>query len=472
MSSPRLRSPRIVLAVLTAMLLLAPTIALPRPMAARQASSITVQIVDFAFEPAMVMIERGTTVTWTNVGDRPHTVTADDGTFDSGRLDPGEQFNFTFDEPGTFTYVCGFHPEMQGTLMVADVQSDDLEVAIPEPGGEPAEAAADNNASVVSLLSVAQQDGLTAALHTGDCADLGPEVAALEAASVPSGARVGSSRSLPGANSFTTIPVALDAMLAADHALVIAGTDGETLACGEVGGYLTDAGALIVGFRPGPSTGLGGVAFLSPADVPAQTNVSLFLTGEALGGEGGEAAAPPEATGVAPAQPEETPAASDDATDQLQVAQQPTAVPTEKPEPTPTPVPLGASQANPAPLGTTLQSQGLAVTVESAYFDAGFANAIPRGGYKVLILGVTIANESDEDRGYDASRFFGIDATTGNTYDPVTIDDVGVLLTDGTLQPGEFVSGTALIEVQETATSVIVKYDGDFLGDEEDLYWS
>ena len=159
-----------------------------------------------------------------------------------------------------------------------------------------------------------------------------------------------------------------------------------------------------------------------------------------------------------------------DATDEPDVTTA-AAVATERPIPTPTQVPLGFSLDNPAPLGTTLESQGLTVTVDSAYFDVGFANAIPRGGYKVLILGVTIENVSDGDLGYAASRFSGIDAVTRNTYDPVTIDDVGVLLTDGNLQPGEFVSGTALVEVQETATNVIIKYDVDILGD-EDMYWS
>ena len=134
------------------------------------------------------------------------------------------------------------------------------------------------------------------------------------------------------------------------------------------------------------------------------------------------------------------------------------------PTPTPTPSP-GSSQSNPVPIGTTLESQGLAVTVDSAYFDYGFANAIPRGGYKVMILGVTIENVSDQNRGYDAARFSGIDAMTGNTYNPVTLENVGVLLTDGDLQPGEYVSGTALIEVQETATNVIIKYDADIVGD-------
>jgi hypothetical protein len=57
-------------------------------------------------------------VTWTNTGQRTHTVSADDGSFDSGRLDPGETFSHTFTEPGTFSYHCGFHPEMLGTITV------------------------------------------------------------------------------------------------------------------------------------------------------------------------------------------------------------------------------------------------------------------------------------------------------------------------------------------------------------------
>jgi hypothetical protein len=253
------------------------------------------------------------------------------------------------------------------------------------------------------------------------------------------------------------------------------------LACGEVGGFLTDAGGLVVGFRSEPSAGLSGVAFLSPADDPAQTNVSLFLTGEALGGDAAGAA------NASLTQPDQTPGISGldlgtpegvAETDQTEAAK-PTGVPTERqaptprpvPTPTPTPVP-GSSKNNPVPVGTTLESQGLAVTVNSAYFDYGFANAIPRGGYKVMILDVTIENVSDGNRGYAASRFSGIDTVTGNTYRPVTLENVGVLLTDGDLQPGEYVSGTALIEVQESATSVIVKYDADIIGDEEDMYWS
>src|SRR5215208_4932678 len=92
----------------------------------------------------------------------------------------------------------------------------------------------------------AQQDGLSTTLHTGTCTDIGTEVAALAPAFVPTGEQVGSTRSLPATNSFSTVPGAFDAMLTTDHLLVVTGVDGETLACGEVGGFLTDAGGLVV----------------------------------------------------------------------------------------------------------------------------------------------------------------------------------------------------------------------------------
>lgn len=150
----------------------------------------------------------------------------------------------------------------------------------------------------------------------------------------------------------------------------------------------------------------------------------------------------------------------------------PAPTPTPLPTPTTTPIPISTTVENPAPLGTTLTTDdGLAVTVESAYFDVGFANAIPRGGYKVLIAQVTIRNDSDGGQGYNAANFSGIDANTSVGYDPVTLDDVGVLLRDGTLESGEYVSGTILIEVQETATNVIIKYDPNMFTT-DDLYWS
>ena len=74
----------------------------------------------------------------------------------------------------------------------------------------------------------------------------------------------------------------------------------------------------------------------------------------------------------------------------------PAPTPTPLPPPTPTPVPIGTTVEAPAPLGTTLTADGLAVTVESAYFDYSFANAIPRGGYKVLICRGTSGTTATE----------------------------------------------------------------------------
>jgi plastocyanin len=148
---------------------------------AQSGATVEVQVVDFAFEPAMVMIDPGTTVTWTNAGDRPHTVTADDGSFDSGRLDPGEQFSFTFDQPGTFAYVCGFHPEMQGSVMVAEAQNEDpedpedIEVATAPSGDAPSDDAAtapSDAAGPVQNLSPVEQSRL-AHIHAGTCEELG-----------------------------------------------------------------------------------------------------------------------------------------------------------------------------------------------------------------------------------------------------------------------------------------------------------
>src|SRR5215213_4140216 len=105
------------------------------PIAAHQDAAIEVQVVDFAFEPGTITVPVGATVTWTNTGSRSHTVTADDGSFDSGRLDPGEQFSQTFDKPGTFTYHCGVHPEMQGSVVVTEqeAQANASEDATPSP---------------------------------------------------------------------------------------------------------------------------------------------------------------------------------------------------------------------------------------------------------------------------------------------------------------------------------------------------
>jgi plastocyanin len=73
---------------------------------------------DFMFAPLTVTIAAGTTVTWTNRDDEPHTVVSDGGLFRSGALDTNESFSFKFDKPGTYHYACSIHPRMVGTIVV------------------------------------------------------------------------------------------------------------------------------------------------------------------------------------------------------------------------------------------------------------------------------------------------------------------------------------------------------------------
>ena len=87
------------------------------PEAATQAASIVVAK-DFMFAPASVTIAAGSTVTWTNDDDEPHTIVSDSGLFRSAALDTNESFSFRFEKPGTYRYACSIHPRMVGTILV------------------------------------------------------------------------------------------------------------------------------------------------------------------------------------------------------------------------------------------------------------------------------------------------------------------------------------------------------------------
>lgn len=67
----------------------------------------------------MIRIKSGTTVVWTNRYEVAHTVTADDSSFDSGFLNPGQSWSYIFAKPGTLTYHCTPHPWMKATIIVS-----------------------------------------------------------------------------------------------------------------------------------------------------------------------------------------------------------------------------------------------------------------------------------------------------------------------------------------------------------------
>ena len=83
-----------------------------------RAQNATAKIDNFTFTPARLIVKAGTTVTWRNEDDIPHTVTSSTGLFKSKTLDTDESFSFTFTEPGTYEYFCSLHPRMTATIVV------------------------------------------------------------------------------------------------------------------------------------------------------------------------------------------------------------------------------------------------------------------------------------------------------------------------------------------------------------------
>ncbi len=72
----------------------------------------------WGYAPGTQRVEAGAWVTWSNNGQDAHTVTAADESFDSGNLDPSEGFSWFFEQPGTYVYVCAYHPWMTGKIIV------------------------------------------------------------------------------------------------------------------------------------------------------------------------------------------------------------------------------------------------------------------------------------------------------------------------------------------------------------------
>lgn len=88
------------------------------PVAQTQGSSSEVKIDNFSFGPQTLTVSVGTTVTWTNRDDIPHTVVSTDGVFKSKVLDTDDKFSFTFSKAGTYPYFCSIHPKMTGKVVV------------------------------------------------------------------------------------------------------------------------------------------------------------------------------------------------------------------------------------------------------------------------------------------------------------------------------------------------------------------
>jgi amicyanin len=82
------------------------------------AADAEVKIDNFTFNPPRLVVKAGTTVTWDNDDDIPHTVVATGKAFRSKTLDTEDKFSFTFTTPGTYEYFCSLHPHMTGSIVV------------------------------------------------------------------------------------------------------------------------------------------------------------------------------------------------------------------------------------------------------------------------------------------------------------------------------------------------------------------
>jgi LPXTG-motif cell wall-anchored protein len=97
----------------------------PKKVVAVAAASTGVTIRDFEFGPSSVTVNVGDTVTWTNDGPTPHSATSTNGAFDTGIMNAGKSGSHTFDQAGTFSYICTPHPNMKGTVVVQAAAADD-----------------------------------------------------------------------------------------------------------------------------------------------------------------------------------------------------------------------------------------------------------------------------------------------------------------------------------------------------------
>ncbi len=149
------------------------------------AQNTAVQALDNFFQPQTITVPVGTTIVWTNAGQVPHTVTADDKSWDSGNLNPGQSFSHTFNTPGTFGYYCVYHGApgsgMFGTVTVTAAAAPAAPPAAPAaaaPTAAPAAAAptrapapaARAGATVSFSLAAQSNSGITG---TATLTDLG-----------------------------------------------------------------------------------------------------------------------------------------------------------------------------------------------------------------------------------------------------------------------------------------------------------
>jgi len=132
-----------------------------------------------------------------------------------------------------------------------------------------------------------------------------------------------------------------------------------------------------------------------------------------------------------------------------------------------------------AGVGATLETDGQAVTVQEAFFSYDYGYATPKGGYLFLVITVRIENVDDSDHGYEEGRFKARNeegrfkarnAETDAEYE-YTFTLADQPLGSGELSPGEFVFGQIVLEVQDTPSPLLIRFDPSYIGSDDEVYW-
>jgi plastocyanin len=288
-----------------------------RPVRAQ--AEVTVEIVDFAFEPGTIEVPLGTTVTWVNQGQAPHTATSDDLAFDSGLIDPGGTFSIIFDVPGTFAYHCDLHPDMVATIVVVEGQPVEEPTAPPVdepiPTVPPVEEPDPSGFAPVEQVAPVAVPHL-AHIHAGACDELGIVVFAF--ADVRSYALTGAAAGGGDVQVLVgTARVELPELFTEPFSIHVHKSEAEKsvyIACAEIGGPPAPPWQPSDGFAvpmvEQQDSGESGIAALKPDSGGATTVTLLLAGGAAATGPVVEETPPPDGEETPPPDGEETPAAS------------------------------------------------------------------------------------------------------------------------------------------------------------------
>ncbi len=121
---------------------------------------VSVDVADNEFRPDPAIVAVGGTVTWTLVGAAAHTVTADEQSFNSGLLKPGESYQYTFTTLGSFAYTCLVHPGMIGTVEVVPPEQAAVQQPVPTDGGSSQMQQALSQRETIAAAGPAKDAGL------------------------------------------------------------------------------------------------------------------------------------------------------------------------------------------------------------------------------------------------------------------------------------------------------------------------